>query len=163
MISSKCIRLGGKDDQGAKAQGFADRLYKVRHTEKHNIRSPHHTSRFLTMQISTNEHANNIRGTCESRMVPLTFFHLRSRSRQHSLSAMLLPSPRAATQTCMRQSPRCNKSSQRYHSNGTRGTTQSKYLRFKDIKSDRLHYTYNSSLKKVLDGSGFGTRTSCNL
>ena len=38
-----------KEYQGKRAQEFADRLDEVRHTERHNIRSPHHISRFLIM------------------------------------------------------------------------------------------------------------------
>ena len=49
----------GKEDQGEKAQVFADRLDEVRRTEKHNIRSPYLTPRFLTMQTLTNKNANN--------------------------------------------------------------------------------------------------------
>ena len=48
----------GKEDQGEKAQEFADRLDEVRHTEGHIITSPHHASRFLTLRIFTNENAN---------------------------------------------------------------------------------------------------------
>ena len=47
-----------KDDQRKKAQEFADRLDKVCHTEGHIVASSHHTSRFLTLQIFTNENAN---------------------------------------------------------------------------------------------------------
>ena len=47
-----------KEDQGKKAQEFADRLDEVRHTEGHNITSSHHTSRFLAMQIFTNENTS---------------------------------------------------------------------------------------------------------
>ena len=38
----------GRDNQGEKAQEFADRLDEVRHDVGHNIRAPHHTSRFST-------------------------------------------------------------------------------------------------------------------
>jgi len=47
-----------KSDQEKKAQELADRLDEVRRTGRHNIASSHHTSRFLTMQISTNENAD---------------------------------------------------------------------------------------------------------
>ena len=49
-----------KEDQGEKAQEFADRLDEVRNTERHNIRSPYLTSGFLTMQTLTNKNAKNI-------------------------------------------------------------------------------------------------------
>ena len=49
-----------KEDQGERAQEFADRLDEVRHIEKHDIRSPHHISRFLTMQTLMNRNASNI-------------------------------------------------------------------------------------------------------
>ena len=49
-----------KDDQRKKAWEFADRLDQVRHTEKRDIRSSHHTPRLWTTQIFTNENANNI-------------------------------------------------------------------------------------------------------
>ena len=70
-----------KENQGEKAQDFADRLDEVRHTEKYNIRSPHHTSRFLKIRTSTNKNAKNIWGTCKSCVVPLAFSHPHSRSR----------------------------------------------------------------------------------
>ena len=38
--------IQGKNDQAEKAQEFADGLDEVRRTGRHNIRSPHHTSRF---------------------------------------------------------------------------------------------------------------------
>ena len=47
-----------KDDQGRKAQEFADRLDEVRHTEGHSITSSHYISRFLAMQIFTNENTS---------------------------------------------------------------------------------------------------------
>ena len=47
-----------QDDQERKAQEFADRLDEVRHTERHNITSSHHTSRSLTIQIFTGENAS---------------------------------------------------------------------------------------------------------
>ena len=50
----------GKDDRTKKAQEFADRLDEVRYSERYNMRSPHLTSRFLKMQISTNKNAKNI-------------------------------------------------------------------------------------------------------
>ena len=53
-------RTWGRVDQREKAQEFADMLDKVRHTERDNIRSPHHTSRFSTMRIFTNKSVNNI-------------------------------------------------------------------------------------------------------
>ena len=92
-----------KEDQGEKAQEFADRLDEVRHTERHNIRSPHHTSRFLKIQTSTNKNAKNIWGTCESCAVPLAFSHSRSRSGKNSSSAILIPSPQVATRPCTEQ------------------------------------------------------------
>ena len=49
-----------EENQGKMAREFSDRLDEVRHVEKHNIRSPHHTSRFLTMQIFPNENASDI-------------------------------------------------------------------------------------------------------
>ena len=52
-------RTWGKVDQGKKAQEFADRLDKVRHTDRQKIKSPHHTSRFLTIQIFTDKNAGN--------------------------------------------------------------------------------------------------------
>ena len=48
----------GDHDQEKKAQEFADRLDEVRHTERHNIASSHHTSRFSTMRIFTGDTAN---------------------------------------------------------------------------------------------------------
>ena len=56
----RVCRTQGKDGQGEKAQEFADMLDEVRHTERHNIRSPHYISRFSTMRISTKKTANNI-------------------------------------------------------------------------------------------------------
>ena len=53
-------RTWGKVDQGEKAQEFADRLDEVRHTDRQKIKYLHHTSRFLTIQISTNKGAGNI-------------------------------------------------------------------------------------------------------
>lgn len=50
-----------KDDQGEKAQEFADSLDKVCHDERHDISRPiYHPSRFLTMQIFKNENASDI-------------------------------------------------------------------------------------------------------
>jgi len=51
---------GEKGGRGEKAQEFADSLDKVCYDERHNINRPHHTSRFLTMQISKNENASDI-------------------------------------------------------------------------------------------------------
>ena len=45
-------------DQRKKAEEFSDKLDEVRHTEGHNITLSHHTSRFLKLQILTNENAN---------------------------------------------------------------------------------------------------------
>ena len=91
-----------KDHQGRKAQEFVDRLDEVRHTYGHNITSSHHTSRFLTIQIFTNEDAS-IWGTCKSCAVLSAFFHPRSPSHDHSLNAILITSPPAAIQKCTRQ------------------------------------------------------------
>ena len=44
-----------KDNQGKMAQQFADKLDEVCRTEGHNIPFSHHTSRFLTIQISMNK------------------------------------------------------------------------------------------------------------
>lgn len=49
-----------EDSQRQRAQEFGDRLDEVRHAERHNIRSPHYTSRFLIMRIFMNENASNI-------------------------------------------------------------------------------------------------------
>jgi len=49
-----------EENLGKMAQEFSDRLDEVRHAEKHNIRSPQHTSRFLTMQIFPNQNASDI-------------------------------------------------------------------------------------------------------
>ena len=54
----QAYKTQNKDDQGEKAQEFADRLDEVRHAEGHNITISHHTSRFLKMQIFTNENAS---------------------------------------------------------------------------------------------------------
>ena len=56
----RMCKTWAKDDQREKAQDFADRFDEVRHTERHNTRFPHHTPRFLTVQIFTNENASNI-------------------------------------------------------------------------------------------------------
>jgi len=99
----QACKTWGRDDQGEKAQEFADRLDEVCCDVGRNIRIPHHAPRFLTMQIFANINANNISGTCEDCAVPSTFFHPRSRSRRHLLTAMMLPSPQAATRPCTRQ------------------------------------------------------------
>jgi len=91
-----------KDGQGKKAQEFADRLDEVCHTEGHAIASSHHISRFLMLQIFTDEDAN-ICGLCKSYVVTSAFFHPRLSSRQHPLNAMLLPLPQAATRRCTGQ------------------------------------------------------------
>jgi len=49
-----------EDVQGKRAQELADRLDGVRHTERRDIRSLHHVSRFLTIHIFTSTSANNI-------------------------------------------------------------------------------------------------------
>jgi len=92
-----------ENDRGEKAQDFADRFDEVCRTERSGIKSSHHPSRFLTIVIFTNENASNIWGTCESCAVHLAFFHPRLRSRQHSLNAIRLPLPQAATPTYTRQ------------------------------------------------------------
>ena len=46
--------------QVQRAREFVNILDKVRRVGKCNIRSSHHTSRFLTMRIFANENANNI-------------------------------------------------------------------------------------------------------
>ena len=51
-------RTWDKDDQGKKAQEFADRLDEVRRTEGYNILPSHHTFRSLTMKTFTNDNAN---------------------------------------------------------------------------------------------------------
>ena len=56
----QACEIRGKDDQAKKAQEFADGLDEVRHTGRHNIRSPYHTSRFSTKQIFTNKNAHII-------------------------------------------------------------------------------------------------------
>ena len=56
----QACKIRDKDGQETKAQEFADRLDEVRHTKRHNLRSSHHTSRSLIMQIFTNRNANII-------------------------------------------------------------------------------------------------------
>ena len=99
----QAYKTWGRDDQGEKAQEFVDRLDEVRRDIRRHIIIPHHAPRFLTMQIFANISANNISGTYEGCAVSLMFFHPRSRSRRHLLTAMLLPSPQAATRPCTRQ------------------------------------------------------------
>jgi len=99
----QACKTWGRDDQGEKAQEFADRLDEVRRNVGRNIMIPHHAPRFLTMQIFANISANNISGTYEGCAVLLMFFHPRSSSRRHPLTAMLLPSPQEATRPCTRR------------------------------------------------------------
>ena len=54
----KTYKTCSKDDQGKKAQEFADRFDEVCHTGGRNITSSHHTFRFLTIRIFINENAN---------------------------------------------------------------------------------------------------------
>ena len=50
----------GRDDQGEKAQEFADELDEVRHTERHNVNSPHHISRPLSARVFSRKNGSNI-------------------------------------------------------------------------------------------------------
>ena len=50
----------GKDSQGGKAREFADELDEVRHTEKHNVQSSHHTSRRWTAHVFPRKNGSNI-------------------------------------------------------------------------------------------------------
>lgn len=50
----------GKDGRGEKAQGFADELDEVRHTEMHITNSSHHKSRHLTTQVFARKNRSNI-------------------------------------------------------------------------------------------------------
>ena len=50
----------GRDGRREKAQGFADELDEVRHTERHNVNSSHRRSRHLTAQVFSRKKGKNI-------------------------------------------------------------------------------------------------------
>ena len=93
----------GKDGQGEKAQEFSNKLDKVRHTEKHNANSSHHSSRHLTTHVFHRKNGRNICGICKSCVMPLTFFHPRFCSRKNPSNWRLLPSTQVVTRVCSRR------------------------------------------------------------